>query len=140
MAGVRAFMPPQGLLVLAAYLPSEWEVRFVDENLRAAGEADFAWADAVFISGMHVQRGQILEINARTHAAGKLTVLGGPSVSGCPEWYADVDFLHLGELGDATDRLIERLDAGVERPERQEVFQTSERVPLTEFPLPAYHL
>ena len=32
---VRAFMPPQGLLVTAAYLPAGWDVRFVDENERA---------------------------------------------------------------------------------------------------------
>ena len=32
--GVQAFMPPQGLLVIAAYLPADWEVRFVDENIR----------------------------------------------------------------------------------------------------------
>ena len=53
---IRAFMPPQGLLVVAAYLPESWEVLFVDENSRPAGAEDFAWADAVFLSGMHVQR------------------------------------------------------------------------------------
>ena len=31
--GVRAFMPPQGLLLIAAYLPPEWQVRFIDENI-----------------------------------------------------------------------------------------------------------
>jgi hypothetical protein len=30
MGDVRAFMPPQGLLVIAAYLPPGWDVRFVD--------------------------------------------------------------------------------------------------------------
>src|SRR6185295_13743142 len=30
LMNVRAFMPPQGLLVLAAALPCEWEVRLVD--------------------------------------------------------------------------------------------------------------
>ena len=44
MDGVSAFMPPQGLLVIAAYLPAAWEVRLVDENMRRASEADFAWA------------------------------------------------------------------------------------------------
>jgi hypothetical protein len=29
---IRAFMPPQGLLVIVAYLPAEWQVRFIDEN------------------------------------------------------------------------------------------------------------
>ena len=60
-------MPPQGLLLIAAYLPAEWEVRFVDENQRAARDEDFAWADAVLMSGMHVQRGCIDDINRRAH-------------------------------------------------------------------------
>lgn len=138
LAGVKAFMPPQGLLVIAAYLPSEWEVRFIDENVRRATDGEFRWADAVFISGMHVQREHILEINGRAHACGKVTVLGGPSVSGCPEWYGEVDLLHVGELGDATDRLIARLDRSVERPAQQEVYTTEERLPLEQFPSPAY--
>src|SRR5919201_224352 len=65
---VRAFMPPQGLLVVAAYLPESWEVRFDDENRRAATAADFEWADAVFVSGMHVQRPFIEDIIRRAHA------------------------------------------------------------------------
>jgi len=138
LAGVKAFMPPQGLLVIAAYLPAEWDVRFIDENVRRASDADFRWADAVFISGMHVQRQHILEINRRAQALGKVTILGGPSVSGCPEWYPEIDLLHVGELGDATDRLIERLDRSTERPSRQEVYTTAERLPLDRFPTPAY--
>src|SRR6516225_10718023 len=53
---LRAFMPPQGLLVIAASVPTGWQVRFVDENVDPATDKDFAWADAVFVSGMHVQR------------------------------------------------------------------------------------
>jgi radical SAM superfamily enzyme YgiQ (UPF0313 family) len=136
--GVRAFMPPQGLLVIAAYLPKSWQVRFIDENIALATDADFDWADAVLMSGMHVQRRFIDELNARAHRRGKLTVLGGPSVSACPHYYPDVDILHVGELGDATDALIDRLDAGVARPPRQIVLTTAERVPLADFPAPAY--
>src|ERR671929_2008854 len=64
---VRAFMPPQGLLVVAAYLPESWPVRFVDESARRATDADLDWADAVFVSGMHIQRGQIDDIIRRAH-------------------------------------------------------------------------
>jgi radical SAM superfamily enzyme YgiQ (UPF0313 family) len=140
MDGAKAFMPPQGILVVAAYLPKSWEVRFVDENIAAAQDSDFQWADAVFISGMHVQHGNICKINDRAHAFGKLTVLGGPSVSACSEWYPDLDLLHVGELGDATDRLVARLDESVARPETQETYTTVERLPLPAFPCPAYHL
>jgi radical SAM superfamily enzyme YgiQ (UPF0313 family) len=139
LKGAKAFMPPQGILVIAAYLPTSWEVRFVDENMGRATDAELQWADAVFISGMHVQRAHVLETNRRAQSFGKVTVLGGPSVSGCPEWYPDVDLLHVGELGDATDAIIRRLDESVRRPERQEVYTTEERLPLEQFPTPAYH-
>jgi len=138
MYGVKAFMPPQGLLLIAAYMPQSWPVRFVDENIAAATDADFAWADVVLVTGMHIQAEQIRDIAARAHAAGKVTVLGGPSVSASPEMYPGYDYLHVGEMGDATDDLIRRLDESVARPAAQRVMQTRQRLPLTDFPIPAY--
>ncbi len=138
MAGVKAFMPPQGILVVAAYLPEQWEVRFVDESIASARDSDYQWTDVVLLSGMHVQREFICTISDRAHKFGKITVVGGPSVSACPEYYPNVDILHCGELGDATDKIIERLDASVARPAKQEVYLTMNRLPLTDFPLPAY--
>jgi radical SAM superfamily enzyme YgiQ (UPF0313 family) len=138
--GVRAFMPPQGILVVAAYLPTEWQVRLVDENIRPATAEEFAWADAVFVSGMHVQKAEILDIAARARAAGKASVLGGPSVSACPEEYPDVDYLHLGEIGDATDALIRALDDDPIPPPGQRRFITDARLPLADFPIPSYQL
>jgi len=140
MDGVRAFMPPQGLLVVAAYLPERWEVRLVDENIRAATAADLAWADAVFVSGMHVQRAEIAAIAGRARAAGRVSVIGGPSVSASPEHYPEFDYLHVGEIGDATDRLIAALDEDVSAPAAQRRFATAERLPLGDFPIPAYEL
>ncbi|UBF27334.1 DUF4070 domain-containing protein [Kovacikia minuta CCNUW1] len=137
---VKAFMPPQGILIVAAYLPQTWEIRFIDENIKPAKPGDYKWADAVIVSGMHIQRPRINRINEIAHRYGKITVVGGPSVSGCPEYYPDFDLLHLGELGDATDRLIEYLDLHPDRPAQQIRFETKERLPLNEFPIPAYHL
>ena len=138
MGGVKAFMPPQGLLLIAAYMPESWEYRFIDENIARAGAADFAWADAVFVSGMHIQAPQIRDIYARAHAAGKVTALGGPSVSGSPEQYPEFDYLHLGEIGDATDELVKILDRDVSIPATQVRLETKERLPLSDFPAPAY--
>ena len=140
MKGVRAFMPPQGLLLIAAYMPEAWPVRFVDENIRKATAAEFEWADVVVVSGMHVQAPQIHDITERAHAAGKVVVLGGPSASASPEMYPDIDYLHIGEMGDATDAIIALLDESVARPRAQMRFETKERLPLQQFPIPAYDL
>ena len=137
---VRAFMPPQGLLLIAAYMPAHWPVRFVDENIRPASAEDLAWADAVFVSGMHIQAPQIHDIARRAKAAGKAIALGGPSVSSTPEAYPEFDYLHIGEIGDATDRLIARLDEDCAAPPEQVRFETAERLALSDFPVPAYHL
>ena len=140
MDGITAFMPPQGLLVIAASLPPTWEVRFLDENMTPASDADFAWAEVVFVSGMHIQRPQIHDICERAHRAGRTAVLGGPSVSSCPDYYPDFDYLHVGEIGDATQQLFEILAEDCSRPVRQVILTTKERRPLTEMPAPAYEL
>src|SRR5712671_605916 len=140
MPGVRAFMPPQGLLLIAAYMPAQRPVRVIDENIRPASAADLAWADVVLVSGMHIQAPQIRDIARRAHAAGKVVAVGGPSVSASPEMYPEIDYLHIGELGDATDALIARLDESVAPPAAQMRFETGERLALTDFPIPAYDL
>ena len=137
---LRAFMPPQGLLVIAAALPPGWQVKFVDENIAPAGPEDFRWADAVFVSGMHVQRKQIADICRQAHAAGKPAVLGGPSVSASPELYPQFDYIHVGELGDATTELFAILARDCSRPPAQVRLETRERLPLDRFPIPAYEL
>ncbi len=139
MGDVKGFMPPQGILVITALIPDEWEIKFVDENIRRVTPEEFAWADAVFLSGMHIQRARIHDLTQRAHDAGKVVALGGPSVSSAPDYYPDVDLLHCGEAGDATLRLFQRLDETVERPEEQIIFRTIEKLPMSDFPTPAYH-
>ena len=108
-------MPPQGLLVIAAYLPKEWEIPFcMDENLRPAAAADYSGGRTRSSSaGCTSSVGYINAINDRAQpSSGRMTVLGGPSVSSSPpECYPEVDVLHVGELGDAMDALIARRNA-----------------------------
>ena len=54
--------------------------------------------------------------------------IGGPSVSACPDYYPSFDYLHVGELGDATNDLIARLARDPSRPEQQVVLKTDDRV------------
>ena len=98
--------------------------------------SDFAWADVVFVGGMHIQLPEVRDIQRRAKSCGKLTVLGGSAVSSSPETYPEFDYLHLGEIGDATDELIATLDESLEPPVAQRRFETRERLPLSSFPLP----
>jgi radical SAM superfamily enzyme YgiQ (UPF0313 family) len=138
--GVKAFMPPQGLLLIAAYLPENWPVRFVDENIHPATAEDFEWAEAVFVSGMHIQRHQMNDICRRAHAFDLAVAIGGPSVSACPDYYPSFDYLHVGEMGDATNELVARIARDPSRPEVQVVLKTADRLDMTKFPIPAYEL
>src|SRR3984885_1388469 len=72
LVGVRGFMPPQGILLVVELVPKAWEVKFIDENIRAITTEDFAWADVVFISGMHIQRAGIHDLTHRAQLAGKV--------------------------------------------------------------------
>ena len=139
-AGVQAFMPPQGLLLIAAYMPAHWPVRFIDENIRPATTEDFQWAEAVFVSGMHIQRQQMNDICRRAHGFDLTVAIGGPSVSACPDYYPSFDYLHVGELGDATNELIARIARDPSRPGQQVMLKTADRLDMTKFPIPAYEL
>ena len=138
--GRRTVMPPLGLLTFAGCLPSDWPVRLIDENVQPLAEADLRWADVVALSGMHPQRRRIQEILRQANALGKLTVLGGPSVSITPECYPQANLLHIGELGDGTAQLLDFLGTGPGKPARQLVFETGEKTPLDEQPLPVWRL
>jgi radical SAM superfamily enzyme YgiQ (UPF0313 family) len=76
----------------------------------------------------------------RAHRAGRSVVLGGASASSAPEWYPEADIIHVGEVGDATLEIFELIDQNLGRPPQQIILRTSQRLPMTGFPTPAYHL
>ena len=55
LARRQAMSPPLGLLTVAAYLQSDFAVRLVDRNIGDETEADWEWADVVFLSLMLAQ-------------------------------------------------------------------------------------
>ncbi len=74
----KAYMPPLGLLTVAAMLPLEWEKRLVDLNVENLYDKDLKWADYVFISAMIVQKNSLRQIIARCKEVGVKIVAGGP--------------------------------------------------------------
>ncbi len=54
--GRKTMCPPIGLLTVAAMLPTDWELRLVDLNVRDLAETEWEWAELVMIGGMIAQR------------------------------------------------------------------------------------
>jgi len=123
--GVQAFMPPQGLLLIAAYLPANWPVRFIDEKHPCRHPGRLRMGGSRVVSGRHIQRQQMNDICRRAHAFDLAVAIGGPSVSACPGLLSSFDYLHVGELGDATNDLIARLARDPSRPDQQMVLKTA---------------
>ena len=93
----RAALPPLGLLTVAAMLPAEWEKRLIDLNVATLREADLAWADLVFVSGMIAQRDSARTLIDRCRAAAKTVVAGGPLFTSEHAKFAAVDHFILNE-------------------------------------------
>lgn len=138
IAGVRYMTPPLGLLTVAALLPSDWEVRLVDENVRALTDADISWADLVLVGSKIVHRTRALEIIRHAKDSKKCVVVGGPDPSINPGRYAreGVDFLCLDE-GEVT---VPLLLADLERGVKSGIYRASRLADLTATPAPRFDL
>jgi radical SAM superfamily enzyme YgiQ (UPF0313 family) len=139
LKGPRGMFTPLGILTAMNYFPPSWEQRLIDEMCGDVVTADdLHWADIVCLSGMYVQARRCNELARRAAAFGKVTVVGGPSVTLNPQRFPDVDLLHIGELGDGTYELIRHLDDQPGRPAAQMRFTTVNPIPLEDQPLPAF--
>ena len=93
----KALMPPLGLITVAAILPQEWEFRLVDHNIQEVTESDWDWAELVIISGMIVQKNDMLTLIAEAKNHDKLVAVGGPYATTSPQEVESADFLVLDE-------------------------------------------
>ena len=114
LIGRKVTIPPLGIITVAAILPQTWEFRLVDRNIRFETEADWNWADLVIVSGMIVQKTDMLHLFAEAKQRGKLVAAGGPYVTSVPEaaQEAGVNFLVLDEGEITLPMLVEALERG----------------------------
>jgi radical SAM superfamily enzyme YgiQ (UPF0313 family) len=139
LVGRKVSLPPLSLTTVAAILPQTWEFRLVDRNVRYESDADWYWADLVIISGMIVQKPDMLYLIESAKRRGKLVAVGGPYVTSVPEaaQAAGVDFLVLDE-GEIT---LPMLVAALERGETSGVFRADgEKPAVTDTPVPRFDL
>ena len=139
LIGRKVSLPPLGMITVAAILPQTWDFRLVDRNIRLETEADWAWADLVIISGMIVQKPDMIHLIREAKRRGKLVAVGGPYVTSVPEaaQEAGVDFLVLDEGEITLPLLVEALERG----ETSGVFRAyGEKPDITTTPIPRFDL
>ncbi len=132
----KAGAPPLGLLTVAAMLPSDWEPRLVDLNVRGLSDEDLAWADIAFVSAMIVQRDAARVAIERCKQAGLTVVAGGPLFVGEHEQFPAVDHFVLNEAEITLPPFLADLAAG--HPQR--VYATAEFPDIRQTPVPRWQL
>ncbi|HHP7243973.1 MAG TPA: B12-binding domain-containing radical SAM protein, partial [Elainellaceae cyanobacterium] len=139
LVGRKVAMPPLSLVTVAAILPQHWEFRLVDRNIGYESEADWYWADLVIISGMIVQKPDMLYLIETAKQRGKQVVVGGPYVTSVPDAAknAGADFLVLDEGEITLPMLVDALERG----ETSGIFRANgEKPDVTTTPVPRFDL
>ncbi len=127
-----ANVPPLGLLTVAAMLPQEWPLRFVDMSVEPLLDEHLAWADTLFLSAMDIQGQSAAEVVRRANAAGLRIVAGGPHYTLYHETVQGIDHLVVGESETIIPQLVEDLENGCAKP----LYKADGFPQLTETPPP----
>ncbi len=85
MAGLKAAIPPLGIITFAALLPKDWEIRFYDRNVSLETEADWEWCELVILSAMLVQKPDFHALIQKAVQLGKKVAVGGPYPTSVPQ-------------------------------------------------------
>jgi radical SAM superfamily enzyme YgiQ (UPF0313 family) len=138
MAGMKAVLPPLGIVTVAALLPKEWEIRFCDRNVSEETDADWEWCDLVILSAMLAQRGDFHHLIRKALQLGKKVAVGGPYPTSVPEdaLASGAHYLVLDEGEITVPLFLEAIAQG----EEQGVFRTIEKPDVTKSPMPRFDL
>lgn len=139
LIGRKVSLPPLSLTTVAAILPQTWDFRLVDRNVHYESEADWHWAELVLVSGMIVQKPDMLHLISEAKRRGKPVAVGGPYVTSvpAPALAAGADFLVLDEGEITLPLFVEALERG----ETSGVFRANDAKPdVTMTPIPRFDL
>ncbi len=138
MAGLKAVIPPLGIITVAALLPSDWEIRFRDRNVTCETESDWEWCDLVILSAMLVQKPDFQALIQKAVRLGKTVAVGGPYPTSVPQdaLEAGAHFLILDEGEMTVPQFLNALDQG----ETHGTFRSIEKPDVTQSPMPRFDL
>ncbi|MGI0484086.1 B12-binding domain-containing radical SAM protein [Pantanalinema rosaneae CENA516] len=138
IAGLKAVIPPLGIITVAALLPSTWEIRFRDRNVASETDADWQWCDLVILSAMIVQKSDFQALIRKAARLGKPVAVGGPYPTSVPQdaLEAGANFLILDEGEMTVPLFLEALSQG----ETHGIFRSPEKPDVTQSPMPRFDL
>ncbi len=138
MAGLKAAIPPLGIITVAALLPQDWEIRFCDRNVTRETEADWAWCDLVIISAMLVQKPDFQALIRKGVRLGKKVAVGGPYPTSVPQdaLESGADFLILDEGEMTVPQFLEALNQG----QTEGIFHSLAKPDVSHSPMPRFDL
>jgi radical SAM superfamily enzyme YgiQ (UPF0313 family) len=132
----KAASPPLGLLTIASMLPSGWNKRLVDLNVRKLTKDDLVWADCALVSAMTVQRESVHKTIAECKAAGLRVIAGGPLFTTEHEQFEAVDHFVLNEAELTLPAFLEDSARG----QAKRVYTTSDFADIRKTPAPMWEL
>ena len=132
----KAAFPPLGLLTVASMLPSDWELKLVDLNIKPLTDEQISWADYVLISAMNIQRESTTLVIERCKKLEKKIIAGGPLFTSGSSEFDQVDYLVLNEAEITLPRFLADLENG--SPDH--IYMTTEFADLTVTPVPKWSL
>jgi radical SAM superfamily enzyme YgiQ (UPF0313 family) len=138
MAGLKALLPPLGIITVASMLPEDWDIRFADRNVGFETEADWDWCDLVIVSAMMAQRSDFLALIRKGVALGKKVAVGGPYPTSIPQdaLEAGAQYLVLDEGENTIPLFLEAIAQGAPTG----VFRSAEKPDVTLTPMPRFDL
>jgi radical SAM superfamily enzyme YgiQ (UPF0313 family) len=139
MAGLKAVIPPLGIITVAALLPPDWEIRFFDRNVSQETEADWEWCDLVILSAMLVQKPDFHALIQTALRLGKKVAVGGPYPTSVPQdaLAAGVHYLILDEGEMTVPMFVDAIAQG----QTAGIFRSIENKPdVTTSPMPRFDL
>lgn len=138
MAGLKAVIPPLGIITVAALLPKDWEIRFYDRNVSLETEADWEWCELVILSAMLAQKPDFHALIKKAVQLGKKVAVGGSYPTSVPQDALDcgAHYLILDEGEMTVPQFIEAIAQG----KAQGIFRSIEKPDVTTSPMPRFDL
>ncbi len=138
LAGLKAVIPPLGIITVASLLPKDWEIRFYDRNVNEETDSDWEWCDIVILSAMLVQRGDFHHLIRKAVHLGKKVAVGGPYPTSVPDdaLASGADYLILDEGEMTIPQFLEAIAQGQEKG----VFRSTEKPDVSQSPMPRFDL